>query len=251
MSKKIEENQEENFEHDLYKFPTRKLPERYKVSKRLVYKRLGALHIKPIKEGKNSYITAEQLQLMDDLHAHLKAGRKTNEFVQQRIATGEIFLIQEAVPEAALVTQTQAQAMTVSQTQNLAATVESVEPLEDETIEGLLLKPVAPDIISVPDRDSYRTTAASIHTIPHPESHAASKRAAIADSASLRASKQECEPKHPVPAANQKGQAKAICSSSTIKFVLLTAMTTIAIINGLLPTSASAIIIIGMIAVLL
>lgn len=141
----MDENQEANFVQETYKFPTGELAERYQVSKGLVYKRLDALHIKPVKESKNSYVTAGQLQLMDDLNAHLETGGKTDEFVQQRIATGEIVLAQEAVNESAELV-TQAQATTVSQTQNLTATGESVAPLDEQTSEGLPLGAVAPHI---------------------------------------------------------------------------------------------------------
>lgn len=143
----MDENQEESFENGVYKFPTGELAARYQVSRGLVYKRLGALNIKSVKESKNSYITTDQLQLMDGLHTHLEAGGKTDEFVQQRVATGEIVLAQEAVNEsAALVTQARSQGMAVSETQNLAETGESVAPRDEQTSEGLPLGTVAPHI---------------------------------------------------------------------------------------------------------
>lgn len=127
----MDKNQEESFENETYKFPTGELAARYQVSRGLVYKRLDALHIKPVKESKNSYVTVGQLQLMDDLHAHLEAGGKTDEFVQQRVATGEIVLAQEAVNESAAL---------------VAQAGEPAAPWDEQTSEGLPLGTVAPHI---------------------------------------------------------------------------------------------------------
>lgn len=110
----------ENFEIDIYRNLTSELPERYKVVRSVVYKRLEDLHIKPHRQGNRSYISDEQLQLMDDLHAHLKAEGKTEEFVQQRITSGEIV----PVETEALVTQAQAHEVTTSPPQSLATTDE-------------------------------------------------------------------------------------------------------------------------------
>lgn len=110
----------ENFENDIYKNPTSELPERYGVVRSAIYKRLDDLHIKPTRQGNKSYINDDQLQLMDDLHAHLEAGGRTEEFVQQRIASGELV----PAKTEAIVTQTQAHEMTTSQPQSLAATDE-------------------------------------------------------------------------------------------------------------------------------
>lgn len=106
----------------LYKNLTSELLERYKVVRSVIYVRLSDLRIKPQRRGNRSYISDEQLQLMDDLDAYLKNGGKTDEFVQQCIEQGRIVPTQTE----ALVTQTQAREMTASQPQSLATTDEVV-----------------------------------------------------------------------------------------------------------------------------
>lgn len=110
----------ENLEIDIYRNLTSELPERYKVVRSVVYKRLEDLHIKPQRRDNRSYLSDEQLQLMDDLHAHLGNNGKTEEFVQQCIEQGRI------VPDQteALVTQAQAHEMTTSPPQSLGTTDE-------------------------------------------------------------------------------------------------------------------------------
>lgn len=71
-------------------FQTNKLPERYGIARSVVYTRLEALRIKPDRLGNKSYINTDHLALMDDLNAHLKAGGKTEEFVQQCLESGRI-----------------------------------------------------------------------------------------------------------------------------------------------------------------
>lgn len=126
-------------------FPTSELPARYGVVSSVVYTRLKALHIKPQKHGKKSYINNDQVQLMDDLHAHLKAGGKTNEFLQTSIASGKIV----PVLDSALVTQMPSRAMTTSsQPQKLRATVENtVAPTSNAT--EALKNPTAQKVIRI------------------------------------------------------------------------------------------------------
>ena len=79
-------------EDTTHKFPTNELPKRYEIGRSVVYSRINALQIKPSRQGIKSYITDVQLQMMDDLNAHLKDGGRTNNFVQQCIADGSIVL---------------------------------------------------------------------------------------------------------------------------------------------------------------
>lgn len=102
------------------KFPTKSLRERYGIAKSVVYNRLDTLGIKPQRQGNRSYINALQLTLMDDLNSHLKAGGRTEEFVQQCLVNGRIIPAQTE----AMITQAQVCEMSASQPQSLAATDE-------------------------------------------------------------------------------------------------------------------------------
>ncbi len=61
-------------------FPVSQLQSRFSLGKQAVYNRLDALGIKPFKEGNRSYITADQLQLLDQLHEHINQGGTMAEF---------------------------------------------------------------------------------------------------------------------------------------------------------------------------
>jgi hypothetical protein len=61
-------------------FPVSQLQNRFSIGKQAVYNRLDALDIKPFKEGNKSYITADQLQLLDRLHEHINQGGTMAEF---------------------------------------------------------------------------------------------------------------------------------------------------------------------------
>jgi UDP-N-acetylmuramyl tripeptide synthase len=61
-------------------YPVSELQSRYNIGKQAVYNRLDALKIKPEKEGNRSYITSEQLELLDDLHDHITAGGTMADF---------------------------------------------------------------------------------------------------------------------------------------------------------------------------
>ncbi len=86
------------------KFPTSKLQERYGITRSAIYSRLDALHIKPARQGKGNktYITSDQLQLMDDLNAHMKGGGKIEEFVQQCITDGRIVVLEKPAEESTI-----------------------------------------------------------------------------------------------------------------------------------------------------
>ena len=61
-------------------FPVSQLQNRYSIGKQAVYNRLDALGIKPFKEGNRSYITADQLRSLDELHQHIAAGGTMADF---------------------------------------------------------------------------------------------------------------------------------------------------------------------------
>ena len=152
---KIEKNPLENFEKN---FPTSELETRHCIGRSQVSARLSKLSIKPYSikgQGNKAYITQEQLRLVDELDAYLKAdGNHTIDgFVQERIAAGEIVPPQtlqadepmpaeaepEAEPEAessALITQEQAQALVSPQ----------LTALDEQVIETVTIGAVAPDI---------------------------------------------------------------------------------------------------------
>ena len=61
--------------------PVSQLPSRYSINRSVVYTRLKELKIKPQKIGKQSYINATELDLLDRLDKHLKNGGITSEFL--------------------------------------------------------------------------------------------------------------------------------------------------------------------------
>lgn len=161
----MSENQEKILENDIYKFLTADLTERYKVSVPSVYSRLKALNINPLKEGKTSYITAEQLKLMDELHAHLEAGGKVADFVAAHIESSEI--VSEATPantEAIVLVEEQTATVTVSTEEqgNALEEVTFMAPPE-EALEHLEaqkeIRITSSDLQEANERGQYRAAA--------------------------------------------------------------------------------------------
>ncbi|MEA5551948.1 hypothetical protein VB713_13435 [Anabaena cylindrica UHCC 0172] len=62
-------------------FPVSALQDRYAIGKQAVYNRLEALDIKPFKQGNKSYIHATDVELLDQLHQHIKDGGKMDDFL--------------------------------------------------------------------------------------------------------------------------------------------------------------------------
>jgi hypothetical protein len=56
---------------ELFDFPIKQLPERYGLVRSAVYVRMKRLNITPHTQGNRSYINANQLDLLDDLHDFL------------------------------------------------------------------------------------------------------------------------------------------------------------------------------------
>lgn len=58
------------------------LPDRYHLSRSVLYERLADLQIKPDKVGNKAYVNAQQLQCLDALHQHIQQGGTTAEFLE-------------------------------------------------------------------------------------------------------------------------------------------------------------------------
>lgn len=71
------------------RLPVAKLPERYGISRTVLYDRINALKITPEKRGNKSYVNAKQIALLDDLHEHLKQGGSTADFLDRVGLSGE------------------------------------------------------------------------------------------------------------------------------------------------------------------
>lgn len=69
------------------RYPVKELPGRYSINRSVLYSRLKALNIKPHASGKQSYVTGQDLNLLDRLHQHLQQGGITSEFLAQQKTT--------------------------------------------------------------------------------------------------------------------------------------------------------------------
>ena len=64
--------------------PLSQLPSRYGIARSNVYNRLKDLKIEPRKQGRKAFVSASDLKLLDQLHAHLSQGGVTNDFLKQQ-----------------------------------------------------------------------------------------------------------------------------------------------------------------------
>jgi hypothetical protein len=64
------------------RFPVQQLMERYKIKETSVYARLRAIGIRPIKEGRRSFLSPEQLERLDRLDSWLQAGGTNEGFLE-------------------------------------------------------------------------------------------------------------------------------------------------------------------------
>jgi len=64
------------------------LPDKYGIVKSVIYDRINRLGIKPTKIGNKSYVSGEQLELLDKLDAHMKAGGSMADFADQYASHG-------------------------------------------------------------------------------------------------------------------------------------------------------------------
>jgi hypothetical protein len=65
-------------------FPVAALQDRYNLGKQAVYNRIDALSIQTFKQGNKSYITADDVELLDQLHDHISTGGKMDDFKSPR-----------------------------------------------------------------------------------------------------------------------------------------------------------------------
>ena len=71
-------------DNSIDRVPVNQLPDRYSLVRSAIYTRLDALGIEPEKVGNKSYVNAEQLRLLDNLHEFIQAGGTTAEFQESR-----------------------------------------------------------------------------------------------------------------------------------------------------------------------
>jgi hypothetical protein len=69
---------------EIDRLPVSQLTDRYNLVRSAVYSRLDALGIKTERVGNKAYVNAQQIQLLDDLHAFINAGGTTAEFCESR-----------------------------------------------------------------------------------------------------------------------------------------------------------------------
>jgi hypothetical protein len=62
--------------------PLTQLPSRYGIARSNLYNRIKDLKLESVKQGRKAFVNAEQLQLLDGLHAHLGRGGTTLGFIQ-------------------------------------------------------------------------------------------------------------------------------------------------------------------------
>lgn len=65
------------------RLPVAQLPERYGISRTVLYNRFSALRIEPERRGNRAFVNAEQLTLLDALHEHLAQGGSTVDFLEK------------------------------------------------------------------------------------------------------------------------------------------------------------------------
>jgi hypothetical protein len=69
---------------EIDRIPVPQLIDRYSLARSAVYTRMNALGIEPEKVGNKSYLNGPQLGLMDQLHAFIKQGGNTAEFLEMK-----------------------------------------------------------------------------------------------------------------------------------------------------------------------
>ena len=69
-------------ESEIDRFPVKNLMERYNITRSVLYNRLKGLGIVPTKFGRQSYVTGEELALLDQLHDYIQAGGYITGFIK-------------------------------------------------------------------------------------------------------------------------------------------------------------------------
>jgi hypothetical protein len=86
---------------EIDRIPLTQLPSRYGIPRSALYTYLKDLQIEPSKEGRKAYVSAEQLQLLDDLHEHIQRGGTTGEFLKHRDTKSSV-LVQDSPGQISL-----------------------------------------------------------------------------------------------------------------------------------------------------
>lgn len=127
--------------------PVAQLPDRYSLSRSVVYERLAALKIEPERRGNKAYINAKQLELLDNLHSFLQGGGSTADFLAatglsnrqtDRPTAGQSALSIQTEPAAALVSLVEAIAHRLPAPPP-ASPLSNLEALEQAAQHGWLL----------------------------------------------------------------------------------------------------------------
>jgi len=69
-------------EAEIDRYPVKSLMERYNITRSVLYNRLKGLGIVPKKFGRQSYVTGEELVLLDQLHEYIQAGGYITGFIR-------------------------------------------------------------------------------------------------------------------------------------------------------------------------
>jgi hypothetical protein len=70
-------------ESEIDRFPVKSLMERYNITRSVLYNRFKGLGIVPTKFGRQSYVTGEELALLDQLHEYIQAGGYITGFIRE------------------------------------------------------------------------------------------------------------------------------------------------------------------------
>ncbi|QDZ41618.1 hypothetical protein FRE64_16735 (plasmid) [Euhalothece natronophila Z-M001] len=70
-------------ESEIDRYPVKSLMERYRITRSVLYNRFKGLGIVPTKFGRQSYVTGEELALLDQLHDYIQAGGYITGFIQE------------------------------------------------------------------------------------------------------------------------------------------------------------------------
>jgi hypothetical protein len=70
-------------ESEIDRFPVKSLMERYNITRSVLYNRFKGLGIVPTKFGRQSYVTGEELALLDQLHDYIQAGGYITGFIRE------------------------------------------------------------------------------------------------------------------------------------------------------------------------
>ncbi|MFW6359395.1 MAG: hypothetical protein ACOC0N_09330 [Chroococcales cyanobacterium] len=69
-------------ESEIDRFPVKNLMERYNITRSVLYNRFKGLGIVPTRFGRQSYVTGEELALLDQLHQYIQAGGYITDFIK-------------------------------------------------------------------------------------------------------------------------------------------------------------------------